>query len=786
MRSIEDLADEENARLWEERSQSFKGFLWSCGIFLGPWGWFLFARGSMGLGACLVLASFLALCLAGGAFRNASFSPPAFMLGLGVFLFSGTLYFFSRMPVFFWGKDPSFWTAVQEGTVVEPFWSPLSYLAGQAGVFLTGHGDMSFLPLVTALFLALGVGLWGYEVFLRSPNQTPFIWSFIFLTGMVLGLTMPFWNLGTLASGLPATLGFFLFVLLQCFTLREEKPWPAILLIGALLFSVHPFWGILGALVIGSHREIAKVPRWQTSLCVLTGLSPYLWLILRANKVFPSWGGKNPLWTALSHWRSLWKDHWMGEGPDAAFLFSRTGWVAGGLLVLALLSLLCFGLFAKGERRSLTTGAGFWVWVLSGVGGILFASRGTETLGPTFLWFLSEGCFFFVRGLEGMAGLTDRRSGRTLEGVLASLVFFAGLFTISFWQGQEFWRKDFYFPAQHAENLLRTLGPRSLLICDDPFQNWACVATQRTLGPVRHSVVLNGKDLGQKWFASQVMDKEPEILFSRASGSHSTVLARFILDNQNQWKVLLDQPFPMEKGTGLKSYALGLTRLFASSLPQDLRPEVTQARFDLVGLPSPQDTQDPWTLHYLASYVEGFNQMGLGLMDQGRYSEAIRSFDRALKLDPTFKEAQDHLAWLYSQKNMLEAAQLDFEATLRNHPAKIAELMRSLEGSKAAGQEARTVELLDRIIHLNAELANSQYQLSKIYDKEGRVADARVLLEASVALNPKQFEAQMGLGRLMKQMGDKLRAREAFHEALVLDPLNKEAQVEYWKALNNR
>jgi tetratricopeptide (TPR) repeat protein len=231
---------------------------------------------------------------------------------------------------------------------------------------------------------------------------------------------------------------------------------------------------------------------------------------------------------------------------------------------------------------------------------------------------------------------------------------------------------------------------------------------------------------------------------------------------------------------------MGLTRLFVPDRPSDLRPEDTQARFDLVGLPSVEEAKDPSTLHYLETYVEGFNQMGLGLMEQGRYSEAIRSFDRSLKLDPGFKEAQDHLAWLYSQKNMLEAAQLDFEATLKTHPAKIASLMGRLESSKALGHESETVELLDQIIHLNTELANSQYQLSRIYDKEGRPADARALLEASVSLNPKQTEAQLGLGRLMKKMGDKLRAREAFHEALVLDPLNKEAQLEYWKSLNER
>ena len=71
---------------------------------------------------------------------------------------------------------------------------------------------------------------------------------------------------------------------------------------------------------------------------------------------------------------------------------------------------------------------------------------------------------------------------------------------------------------------------------------------------------------------------------------------------------------------------------------------------------------------------------------------------------------------------------------------------------------------------MNSELANAQYQLSKIYDKEGRLLESKALLESSLNLNPQQLEAQLTLGHLMKQMGNRIRAQEAFHAAMVVDP----------------
>jgi tetratricopeptide (TPR) repeat protein len=189
---------------------------------------------------------------------------------------------------------------------------------------------------------------------------------------------------------------------------------------------------------------------------------------------------------------------------------------------------------------------------------------------------------------------------------------------------------------------------------------------------------------------------------------------------------------------------------------------------------------------YYSRYVVGFNELGKYLMGLGRYSDSIRAFDRALKLDPSFQEPQKYLSEIYSQKNILEAAQLEFEKNIKIQPEKIAELMKEIENAQKGMNESETVSLLDQMIQQNAELANTQYQLSEIYDKEGRAQEAKALLESSININPQQLEAQLTLGRLMKRMGNRIKAQEAFHAALVIDPQNKEAQVEYWKLLNNR
>ena len=127
---------------------------------------------------------------------------------------------------------------------------------------------------------------------------------------------------------------------------------------------------------------------------------------------------------------------------------------------------------------------------------------------------------------------------------------------------------------------------------------------------------------------------------------------------------------------------------------------------------------------------------------------------------------------------------MEFEKTIRDHPGKINALLIAIGMAQKDKDDARSVQLLDQIIRLNAELADAQYQLSKIYDKQGFFREAKAMLEASVSSNPQRIESQLRLGRLMARMGNRLRAEEAFRAVLSIDPVNKEAQIELWKLLN--
>jgi len=171
-------------------------------------------------------------------------------------------------------------------------------------------------------------------------------------------------------------------------------------------------------------------------------------------------------------------------------------------------------------------------------------------------------------------------------------------------------------------------------------------------------------------------------------------------------------------------------------------------------------------------------------MNEGRYLTAIHAFERSVKLDPSYSEPQSYLAQIYSRQNILEAARLEFEKTIKTHPGKISELMKGIDLAQKTKDDVKTVGLLDEMIRLNTELADAQYQLSKILEKEGRSPEAKSLLESSLQLNPRQMEAQMTLGHLMVQLGNRIKAEDAFRSVLGLDSQNKEAQVELWKLLN--
>ncbi len=782
MRNIEALAAEENSIAWEARRKDFRRlFLWA-GTGLGIWGWYLFSREQMGKGALFILGSLVLFGLVWGILRVFNGSFLSFGMGLLAGLCGLALYSYSRLPSFYWGHDPAFWLSVQAGAVTEPFWSPLSYLLGEGAGFLMPWLRFSFLPELSAGLLSIALFFILQVYFGELKSKTLRNLFFAFLICLALGASAPFWNAGTMGSGIPSVLGFLLFLFQALLLKTEERPWKGLCFLLGLLWSVHPLWGLVGTVNHLGSLDFEGKRLKRNIFPFFLGVTPYLWVWFRRGKFFPSWGGQEPFLEMWRQWKSLWLTHLTEDWIPLPAL-QAMGWIAFALGCLTLLVLLLNALGWKAGGKFRFSVVGFWVWVLAGAGGWLFYSASSELLGPTILWFLTG---WGVTLLKLMEKGVEKRHSIFFSGTPFAWLGSAGLLLslgLIFIPGQSYWRSQFYFPYQHALNLLQALGDKSLLVCRDPFEAVACVETRLMEPAALKSVILDQKYLNRKWYVTQVMAREPGVLFSNVFESPDEILLGLIHDNSGSWDIHWDLSALPNGWKGPAAFPTVLTQEFTQA---SIDPELAQYRYDLAAMPAEGPARDEMTRKYYARYVAGFDELGKYLMGLGRYSDSIHAFDRSLKLDPSFQEPQTLLAQIYSQKNILEAAQLEFEKIIKVQPEKIADLMRDIEEAQKTKSDPKTVALLDQMIQLNSELANAQYQLSKIYDKEGQSLESKTLLEASLKNNPQQLEAQLTLGHLMKQMGNRIRAQEAFHAAMVVDPENKEAQEEYWKLLNNR
>jgi len=779
MRNIEELAADEAEILQEENWERWRGIFLLLGWGLGFWGWYLFAHEHLGSGALAIFLSLIFLALRWNASKAVRVTKESFWLGIAAGGALFTLYFLTALPNFYWGQDPAFWLAIQAGGVTEPVWSPLSYLLGQAVCFLFPAQAFSILPQLSAAVMAIVVFFVVQEFLSQFKSNSRLNSILVFVACVALGLTRPFWNAGTMGIGLVSALGLLLF-LLQRHLLQLGKDYTAIsyFLLG-LLWATHPLWGLMGILSIGldQNKNTGLKQNWVP---LLWGLSPYLWIILRTEKIFPSWGGKRPFVEILKECLGLAKSHfltdWSWIGAAQAL-----GWEVGFLLVLAAL----LGLFnmAKGVGISKkgVSSADFWMWLFCGVGAVFFYSDSTDYLGVTSLWFVAATVGFFIISFDRRASGTGLGSKRNV-----GLLSIAGIFLacgLGWFPGQSYFRSEYFFPQQHALNLVRALGPQTALVCGDPFEFNACLDA-RWMEPSKESAfIFNKSYLDKRWYVAQWIDHEPDFFFSTITGPTDLILKSVILNNRDVWQIQWSRSeLPMDWHEPKADPAV-LTQLFQSGSGA-VDPAQFQYRYDLSMVPVNRVDLDARSSRYLARYITGFKRMGEELMGQQRYSEAIHAYDRAARLDPLDQEVLTTLSKIYSQHNILEAAQLDYEAIVKSHPKQIDQMMKSLDEAQKQGDETKATDDLGQLVKLNNELAEAQYQLSKIYNQQGRAEEAKKLLEASVQVNPKQVEAQMALGYSMQKAGDWAKAEEAFRSVIAVDTQNKEAQVQLWKLLN--
>src|ERR1700679_2510244 len=196
--NIEELAFEEETRLKEENWERVRGISLLLGIGLGLWGWWRFSGDYLGSGALGILFSYVFFAVRWNAAQSIRVTSTSLIVGLLAASGLLTLYLLCALPSFYWGLDPSFWLAVHAGAVVEPAWSPLSYLIGEAACFLFPSKVFTLLPVLSALVVSLAVFVIAQELLSQFKGKSRLNGFFIFLVCVVVGLSRPFWTAGTM------------------------------------------------------------------------------------------------------------------------------------------------------------------------------------------------------------------------------------------------------------------------------------------------------------------------------------------------------------------------------------------------------------------------------------------------------------------------------------------------------------------------------------------------------------------------------------------------------------
>jgi tetratricopeptide (TPR) repeat protein len=151
--------------------------------------------------------------------------------------------------------------------------------------------------------------------------------------------------------------------------------------------------------------------------------------------------------------------------------------------------------------------------------------------------------------------------------------------------------------------------------------------------------------------------------------------------------------------------------------------------------------------------------------DDGQYATAVTGLRRSLELDPGFMRAHDNLGLCYEALGRFDEAVRSWEEAIRlNDGQKTKSPWPSLNLGLMLTRLDRLDEAEARFreaLRCDSRFAQAHYQLGITLEKKGRAGEAVVELEEAARLDPVYAEPQYALARLYRRAGEAQKADQA-------------------------
>jgi tetratricopeptide (TPR) repeat protein len=167
---------------------------------------------------------------------------------------------------------------------------------------------------------------------------------------------------------------------------------------------------------------------------------------------------------------------------------------------------------------------------------------------------------------------------------------------------------------------------------------------------------------------------------------------------------------------------------------------------------------------------------GNALFDEGRYPEAIASYQQALAKNPHLDQIHVAIADTYVKQGDWANAAVSYAKVPETDPIYGRALLGLANAQVRQQKYEQALDSYKKILATEPSHPDANYIVGQILFERGEAEEARRYLEAATQAKPDWAPPYVKLGYVHVNLGNDAQAKKAFETALALDPGNAEAK----------
>ncbi|HEY9696906.1 MAG TPA: tetratricopeptide repeat protein [Trichocoleus sp.] len=179
-----------------------------------------------------------------------------------------------------------------------------------------------------------------------------------------------------------------------------------------------------------------------------------------------------------------------------------------------------------------------------------------------------------------------------------------------------------------------------------------------------------------------------------------------------------------------------------------------------------------WALQPTPNFVEIYVHLGELYVRQKEWDAAIRTYQKALSLNPEAAKAHRGLANVFSQLGNRETEVNHRYQAVTNQPQWATPQNQLLLGNSLleVDKPEAAIDCYQRAIQLRPDFFEAYYNLGVVYAQQEQEQQAIEQFQKALALNPQHFPSIYGLGKIAEQQGKLQEAATLYEKAHQIEP----------------